>query len=587
MKFSGHRFDELQRKDWKGETVFALGNVSIDRTIPQQNVVFIPSFDFVNPVKLCDRLPVEAWKRGVIFVMPRNVGPKEAEETLRLQKRVFNRLYHTEFQQRVVDEIDEQLRGVMGKLKDPSRSLSQYRNYPWLLRYPLANKLTGRGSKCPALVLTAGPSLRDILPRLPELAERCIVICISRTLKLCLDAGVEPDFVVQYDTNLEQRQFYAGLPRLERTSLVTLSSASVHPFAELFRGVFFRASFGQPFLPSTFALRDSVEGSLIACLGVAEVLGSPQVYISGADLSWAPTASKYASAESARVAEVEAADMRAFGVNSHNVRLGRRDGQVVETTYCFVAASIKAADVAQEISAETGAAFYSLADATLLPAKEFPHAPIEQPLAQPPLDRKAFLGEMDAALNTREKIDLGASFQFLRAKEADLKTYQTLFMFKRLDPSNKQRLGKEFIVQLMGNMRGASWPDFGPSPDRADRFLTLWREALIHAAQFVFLHQTVSLEERVPLLCFEHEEEELVKRMDRLVPGCPLEVRRAVPLGKAGDGDGVFDDYMLPRLYHDCRLLLVSPKVMEQYAHFWEQAAPEKYFNLRKLGPNV
>ncbi len=51
----------------------------------------------------------------------------------------------------------------------------------------------------PALVLAAGPSLDSVLPRLPALARRCVVIAVDTAVRACLSVGVEPDFIVLVD----------------------------------------------------------------------------------------------------------------------------------------------------------------------------------------------------------------------------------------------------------------------------------------------------------------------------------------------------------------------------------------------------
>lgn len=51
----------------------------------------------------------------------------------------------------------------------------------------------------PAVVCSAGPSIKNSLPVLKKYADRIIIICVYRILPLLLEAGIKPDFVVQVD----------------------------------------------------------------------------------------------------------------------------------------------------------------------------------------------------------------------------------------------------------------------------------------------------------------------------------------------------------------------------------------------------
>lgn len=50
-----------------------------------------------------------------------------------------------------------------------------------------------------ALVLAAGPSLDQILPKLKELKKKAIIICVDTALSSCLRYGIEPDFIILVD----------------------------------------------------------------------------------------------------------------------------------------------------------------------------------------------------------------------------------------------------------------------------------------------------------------------------------------------------------------------------------------------------
>ncbi len=73
------------------------------------------------------------------------------------------------------------------------RNLGEIRDRDGITRF------AGLFPDVPALLLAAGPSLDEILPDLPALAERCVVIAVDTALRACLAAGVEPDFVILVD----------------------------------------------------------------------------------------------------------------------------------------------------------------------------------------------------------------------------------------------------------------------------------------------------------------------------------------------------------------------------------------------------
>jgi hypothetical protein len=68
-----------------------------------------------------------------------------------------------------------------------------------------------RASPLPALVLAAGPSLDEVLPRAAELSRRAVLVCVDTALRSLLRAGVEPDFLVVVDPQYWNWRHIAGL----------------------------------------------------------------------------------------------------------------------------------------------------------------------------------------------------------------------------------------------------------------------------------------------------------------------------------------------------------------------------------------
>lgn len=74
---------------------------------------------------------------------------------------------------------------------------------------PLAGVAAGR----PAVVVSAGPSLRRNLEQLadPRVRERVVVIAVQTVLRTMLARGIRPDFVTALDHHEVSRRFYEGL----------------------------------------------------------------------------------------------------------------------------------------------------------------------------------------------------------------------------------------------------------------------------------------------------------------------------------------------------------------------------------------
>lgn len=73
------------------------------------------------------------------------------------------------------------------------------RNLEEIPRRPGVAELRGGFEGLPGLVAAAGPSLDEVLPRLRELRERAVLVCVDTALRSLLREGVEPDFLVVVD----------------------------------------------------------------------------------------------------------------------------------------------------------------------------------------------------------------------------------------------------------------------------------------------------------------------------------------------------------------------------------------------------
>ena len=76
---------------------------------------------------------------------------------------------------------------------------------------PSIGMLKNRFAGYPAVVVSAGPSLRKNLAILKEIRDRVVVIAVQTTLKPLLAYGIKPDFVTSLDYHEVGIRFYEGL----------------------------------------------------------------------------------------------------------------------------------------------------------------------------------------------------------------------------------------------------------------------------------------------------------------------------------------------------------------------------------------
>lgn len=95
-------------------------------------------------------------------------------------------------------------------------------------------RLADRHKGVPAIVVSAGPSLKKNRHLLIEAQKYCIIVAVQTTLKPLLELGIEPDYVTSLDWSDISARFFEGLPSTLRTELVAEAKAapivlSMHP----------------------------------------------------------------------------------------------------------------------------------------------------------------------------------------------------------------------------------------------------------------------------------------------------------------------------------------------------------------------
>jgi hypothetical protein len=105
------------------------------------------------------------------------------------------------------------------------------RNVGWFTSTPGVGRLEKLYAGKPAIVVSAGPSLRKNKHQLKALVGRVVIIAVQTTLQPLLEMGIEPDFVTALDYHDICRRFFEGLPPTLRTELVIEPKATPSIFA--------------------------------------------------------------------------------------------------------------------------------------------------------------------------------------------------------------------------------------------------------------------------------------------------------------------------------------------------------------------
>jgi len=99
-------------------------------------------------------------------------------------------------------------------------------NLPTYITTPPINILQGRFNQLPAVVVSAGPSLRRNIKLLKEIRDKVVVIAVQTTLKPLLAEGIRPDFVTSLDYHEISKQFFEGLEDLSDIHLIAEPKAN-------------------------------------------------------------------------------------------------------------------------------------------------------------------------------------------------------------------------------------------------------------------------------------------------------------------------------------------------------------------------
>jgi len=187
---------------------------------------------------------------------------------------------------RAKDEINAATLRKFGKLwvRNLSANLDAIRDLNGIVR------LDAVAAGFPILVVAAGPSLDQVLPLLPALARRCVVVAVDTALRAVLASGIDPDFVLVIDP---QYWNFRHLDRCVAPRSILVTESAVYP--PVFGAPFARAFLCSSQFPLGRFVEDRVEpkGELGAGGSVATTawdfarrLGASSIWMAGLDLAF-------------------------------------------------------------------------------------------------------------------------------------------------------------------------------------------------------------------------------------------------------------------------------------------------------------
>jgi hypothetical protein len=141
-----------------------------------------------------------------------------------------------------------------------------------------------------AVVVGAGPSLLDSIASLKRVSESVLVIAVDTSLRLCIENGISPHFVLCADPQLINARYFE---QAATTSAVLIADPACHPSVfRLFKGL--TSMCGMPF--EMFAWVEEITGKMgeithggsvsTNAYDFARRLGVDNIYLIGQDLSF-------------------------------------------------------------------------------------------------------------------------------------------------------------------------------------------------------------------------------------------------------------------------------------------------------------
>lgn len=93
---------------------------------------------------------------------------------------------------------------------------------------PPIDMLKGRFKGCPAVLVSAGPSLTGNMKELAGLKGKAVLIAVQTVVRPLLEAGITPDFVTSLDYHEISKKFFEGVEGLKHVHLVAEPKVTWH-----------------------------------------------------------------------------------------------------------------------------------------------------------------------------------------------------------------------------------------------------------------------------------------------------------------------------------------------------------------------
>ena len=135
--------------------------------------------------------------------------------------------FHAQFEA-WVSEFEAYARTTVSTLVVNSRRTAENvaANLPWYVATPSLSRLHKAYAKKPAIIVSAGPSLRKNKHLLRDAQGRAVIIAVQTTLQPLVEIGVEPHFVTSLDYHDICTRFFEKLPPTLKTELVAEPKAT-------------------------------------------------------------------------------------------------------------------------------------------------------------------------------------------------------------------------------------------------------------------------------------------------------------------------------------------------------------------------
>ncbi|ADU64267.1 MAG: DUF115 domain-containing protein [Pseudodesulfovibrio sp.] len=395
--------DLLTRDHIQGNPlVITLGACQMEEGLSPARLLRLPD---AGPASMSaiGRIPLAEYRHGAVLAVSSLLAETDYQAVRRIQKHlVFCLIKYVWFPSQDTSTPDPLgLGGDKGPLAHLLYQVNTMENLPHLLSWPRTKSLTGALPPMPVLLLLPGDSLDGLAPFAPALAERFLVLCLSKTLAFCRNAGITPDIVVQLDTHGEQHNFYPDDMDLSNSWLLALSCAPASRYLHRFAGIFWIDTFHPGLFGDTYEIRNSWLSSFIPMLGAAELLRPPSLLVAGADLAFGCRAGGPCTGGDGLCATTDsqplsnAEDLTAVVKGSFAARLG--NGQTGITTMQFMATAYEAETIAAEMVIKGGTGCYNISRTGMLDPAVFEHADPDAFLTAPAIDRTVFRQGMERA----------------------------------------------------------------------------------------------------------------------------------------------------------------------------------------------